>query len=84
MKVEELKTALNVQQVVFTKPSSKSNAAIITSFKIEKSLPKKKSLEDSKLVKECLLAAADLFDYFKNNSEMLSVLNNVHLPVNTA
>ena len=84
-KVKELKTALQRQQSLFTKPTKRANAATEASFKVAHILAKhKKPFTDGVLVKEAMAAVAEsLFGDHKSKAEILSAIGDVQLGANT-
>ncbi|KAL7369700.1 hypothetical protein ABVT39_005989 [Epinephelus coioides] len=83
-KVRELKSQLAAQQSIFTRPNTKGKAATVASYRVSHVLAKhKKSFEDSEVVKEAFIEAADaLFDEFKNKTEIVAAIKDVQLSRN--
>jgi len=73
-KITELKTTLQRQQSLFTKPAKKANSATEASFKVAQILTKrKKPFTDGGIVKEAMTAVAEtVFRDHKNRDEILS------------
>ena len=84
-KIKELKTMLQRQQDLFTKPTKKANAATEASFKVAHILTKhKKPFTDGGIVKEAMTAVAEtLFKDHKSKTEILSAIADVQLGANT-
>uniref|UniRef100_A0AAV2MK93 Uncharacterized protein n=1 Tax=Knipowitschia caucasica TaxID=637954 RepID=A0AAV2MK93_KNICA len=84
-KIKELKSALQRQQCLFTKPTKKANAATEASFKVAHILAKhKKPFTDGAVVKEAMTAAAEtLFVDHKSKTEIMSAIGDVQLGANT-
>ncbi|KAM3599100.1 uncharacterized protein V6R79_022978 [Siganus canaliculatus] len=79
-KIKELKTTLQRQQDLFTKPTKKVNAATEASFKVAH----KKPFTDGGIVKEAMTAVAEtLFKDQKSKTEILSAIADVQLGANT-
>lgn len=84
-KIKELKTLLQRQQSLFTRPVQKANACTEASFKEAHILTKhKKAFTDGCIVKEAMTAVAEtLFKDHKCKTEILSAFADVQLGANT-
>lgn len=84
-KIKELKTTLQRQQSLFTKPTKKANASTEASFKVAHVLTKhKKPFTNGGIVKEAMTAVAEtLFKDHKSKTEILSAIADVQLGANT-
>lgn len=77
-----MKCNLQLQLVLFYKPSNKAKAVTTVSGKIIETLLKKekKSFQMVIIIKECLVVAGDSFlREFKNKTEICNVINKVQL-----
>lgn len=87
-KVRDLKAQLAARQSIFTKPvhQTQSKAATIASYRVSHVLAKhNKPFKDGDIVKETFLKAVDnLFDHFKNKTEIVDAIKRVQLSRNTA
>ena len=83
-KVSEIKSALQRQQSLFTKPSKRVNTATEASFKVAHYLTKnKETFIDGVIVKGAMsLMAESLFRDFQNNAELVSAISDVELGAN--
>lgn len=84
-KLKQLKSKLAAQQQLLAKPSSHSNNATISSFKVSNLIVKNcKPFTEGEFVKECFLEIADnLFEGFKNKKEITAAIQNLQLSRNT-
>lgn len=84
-KIRELKTQLQQQQSLFTRPVQKATACTEASFKAVHILTKrKKAFTDGSVVKEAMTAVAEmLFKDHKCKTEILSAFSDVQLGANT-
>ncbi|KAK0142715.1 General transcription factor II-I repeat domain-containing protein 2A [Merluccius polli] len=87
-KITELKTTLQRQQSLFTKPAKKTNSATEASFKVAHILTKrKKPFTDGGIIKEAMApmtaVAETLFRNHKNKTDILSAIADVQLGANT-
>lgn len=84
-KIKKLKNQLSVQQNMFTKPVDRSVAATLASYRVSNVLAKRrKPFEDGEFIKEAFREAADeLFNNFKNKSEIVAAIESLQLSSRT-
>ncbi len=84
-KVKQLKTTIQKQQSLFTKPIKRGNAITEASFKVARILTQhKKPFTNGAMVKEEMTAVAEtLFKDHKSKTEIMSAITDVQLSANT-
>lgn len=84
-KVQQLKAQITAQQNSFLKYNTNSKTATIASFKVAETLIKhNKPFQDGEIWKEAFIKAGEeLFQNFKNKSEIMTLIKNMSLSRNT-
>ena len=84
-KVRQLKAQITAQQKSFLKYNTNSKSATIASFKVAETLIKHyKPFQDGEIWKEAFIKAGEeLFQNFKNKSEIMTSITNMSLSRNT-